>query len=350
MEKIAATPIFFIVGRPRSGTNLLRTLFDAHPEVNIPIECQFVVNLYRKYKQVQLWDRDRLEGFYADLLQQWKFDRWPIDRLALHKQLLAQPPDTTYAALCKLVYGAYQSVYPKEACVLLGDKNPGYTIYPELLLEIFPQARFIHFTRDYRDNFLSLRRVDFELPSIAYVVYKWKYFYRRMRAFTQLHPEQVYTLRYEELVQKPERVLPDLCAFLRLPYREEMLQFHQVQVPGEGIYQQEIQRKYHRSLMHPISSAKVNQWKTQLSPFQQKLADYVAGDTAEVAGYERRYKKLPCHVKWAALPGQLMGRGLYALTRLVDCFPATVRMRILALGPYVLGRSVKFFTSLFSRK
>lgn len=49
MVNIADTPFIFIVGRPRSGTTLLRTLYDAHPNVNIPPECQFVVNLYGKY-------------------------------------------------------------------------------------------------------------------------------------------------------------------------------------------------------------------------------------------------------------------------------------------------------------
>ncbi len=56
-------PIFFVVGRPRSGTTLLRTLFDAHPNVLVPPECQFIINLYPKYGKVTNWSKKNLESF-----------------------------------------------------------------------------------------------------------------------------------------------------------------------------------------------------------------------------------------------------------------------------------------------
>ncbi len=37
-NKVKSLPFFFIIGRPRSGTTLLRTLFDVHPNVIIPLE------------------------------------------------------------------------------------------------------------------------------------------------------------------------------------------------------------------------------------------------------------------------------------------------------------------------
>ncbi|HAH58404.1 MAG TPA: hypothetical protein DCL86_09670, partial [Bacteroidales bacterium] len=36
MDAQPTLPIFFIIGRPRSGTTLLRMLFEAHPQVIIP--------------------------------------------------------------------------------------------------------------------------------------------------------------------------------------------------------------------------------------------------------------------------------------------------------------------------
>ena len=36
IEKVRNVPMFFILGRPRTGSTLLRTLFDAHPGVIIP--------------------------------------------------------------------------------------------------------------------------------------------------------------------------------------------------------------------------------------------------------------------------------------------------------------------------
>ena len=49
LEKIRQTPMFFIVGRPRTGSTLLRTLFDAHPNVTIPQEWPMLLALYRRF-------------------------------------------------------------------------------------------------------------------------------------------------------------------------------------------------------------------------------------------------------------------------------------------------------------
>jgi hypothetical protein len=49
-------PFFFILGRPRSGTTLIRTLFDAHPNVKIPPEFPFIPLLARRFRNVKEWD------------------------------------------------------------------------------------------------------------------------------------------------------------------------------------------------------------------------------------------------------------------------------------------------------
>ncbi|HAL65426.1 MAG TPA: hypothetical protein DCP10_07675 [Bacteroidales bacterium] len=45
--------LFFILGRPRSGTTLLRTLLDAHPQVKVPPEYPVVLQLYKKYGRIR---------------------------------------------------------------------------------------------------------------------------------------------------------------------------------------------------------------------------------------------------------------------------------------------------------
>ena len=49
MRTLDRIPIFFIVGRPRSGTTLLRALFETNPNVCFPPECQFIINIYPEY-------------------------------------------------------------------------------------------------------------------------------------------------------------------------------------------------------------------------------------------------------------------------------------------------------------
>ncbi|PIY34553.1 MAG: hypothetical protein COZ08_01280, partial [Bacteroidetes bacterium CG_4_10_14_3_um_filter_42_6] len=65
----------------------------------------------------------------------------------LRHNLLELEGENLYGNICKAVYAVYPSLYPKENILLFGDKNPGYTIYTNRLLKIFPNSKFIHITR-----------------------------------------------------------------------------------------------------------------------------------------------------------------------------------------------------------
>mgnify|MGYP001825732367 CR=1 FL=1 len=236
-------PIFFIVGRPRSGTTLLRTLLDAHPNVIVPPECQFIINLYPKYGMIRNWKRKHLENFYKELLSQWLFNLWPLEKDELLDKLLLCEGENTYAGVCKVVYSSYQSVFQHDEIMALGDKNPGYTIYTEKLLKIFPEAKFIHIVRDYRDNFVSIKNVDFELPYISLTTAKWKIFLKRFRKAADRHPGTHLELRYEDLVSKPEKEFNAVCSFLNIPLSNIPLSFHEKKEEAAELYPKETLEK-----------------------------------------------------------------------------------------------------------
>ena len=75
--------MFFIIGRPRSGTTLLRILFEAHPHVIIPPESPFIISLYKKYGKVTSWDEKLIKEFCDDLFRQRYFDKWLIEKEVL---------------------------------------------------------------------------------------------------------------------------------------------------------------------------------------------------------------------------------------------------------------------------
>src|SRR5512139_531021 len=107
MEKPGPILVFFFIGRPRTGTTLVQSLLDAHPNVQMPWECQFVLNLYLKYGSLKHWNPETLEQFYSDLLRQWQFSAWNIDHEKLKADLLACEGETSYRAVCQVVYLNY---------------------------------------------------------------------------------------------------------------------------------------------------------------------------------------------------------------------------------------------------
>lgn len=339
-------PIFFVVGRPRSGTTLLRTLFDAHPNVIVPPECQFIINLYPKYGKIKNWSAEKLQAFYKELLNQWLFDLWPVNQARLLRNLLECRGAKDYNTICKVVYHEYQSVFNNGVLLAIGDKNPGYTIYTKKLLKIFPEAKFIHIVRDYRDNFISIRNVDFELPFISVTVTKWRLFVKKFRNAAKARPGTHIELKYEDLAAEPEKIFKELCEFVGIPFSKAPLDFHLKNEEALKIYPAEILKKYQASLFKKISTDRIGLWKKELKPAEVKVGDYCAGSFAESCGYERQYPKASFYIRIRSFPGICLAHLLSCATTIIDIFPYRLRNAILIKAPWVIGR---MYLSLFNR-
>ncbi|MHC1778043.1 MAG: sulfotransferase [Lentimicrobium sp.] len=347
MEQKSQIPVFFIIGRPRTGTTLLQSLFDAHPGISIPWECQFVLNLYPAYGKITHWRSDQLEAFYADLLNQWQFSSWNIDHEKLRNELLKCTGDHSYRDICQVVYLNFVSFYPKDKVNLIGDKNHGYTIYTSRLRKIYPEAKFIYMLRDYRDNFDSVKRVDFEVPIVSLVVFKWKYFYRKALRASKKYPDSFFFIRYEDLVSEPEKYFSKISDFLTIPFMPEVFDFYKMKGKAEETYPTDVLEKHHKSLFNPINTSRLGLWKKSMSETQVKIADLVAGKYAEQAGYERKYKRFNPYIALLAFPGVFYAECIYLLTYLVDRFPYRLREKILSKGPLMIA---KLFSGLFRKK
>ncbi|MEN8225182.1 MAG: sulfotransferase [Bacteroidota bacterium] len=340
-------PIFFIVGRPRSGTTLLRTLFDAHPNVVVPPECQFIINLYPKYGNIKQWTSALLKNFYNELVSQWYFDLWPLSAQRLHEHLMQCEGEYTYGTICKIVYHEYQSVFQHGMILSIGDKNPGYTIYTEKLLKIFPEAKFIHIIRDYRDNFFSIKNVDFELPLISLTVSKWKIFIKRFRKAKERYPESHLEIRYEDLVAEPEKQFRGLCNFIGIPFSKVPFDFYLKAGEARKLYPEKILLKYQSSLFKKISTNRIGLWKENLSQSEIRLGDAAAGDYAALYGYKKHFNKSSFMTRIMIIPGVCFAGLLSLATSIVDRLPYKMRMAILIKAPWIMGR---IYLSLFDRK
>lgn len=340
-------PVFFVVGRPRSGTTLLRTLFDAHPNVIVPPECQLIINLYPKYGKTTFWDQNKLEDFHRDLQKQWRFDLWPLDRNNLYRSLMACEGKHSYATICKVVYHEYRSIFKHGVLLAIGDKNPGYTIYTRRLLKIFPGAKFIHIVRDYRDNFVSIRNVDFELPFISVTVSKWRYFVRRFRKAAERHPGTHLEIQYEALVSEPEKTFGELCDFVGIPFSDKPFDFYKKSEEVLRIYPNDLILKYHSSLLKKINTSRTGIWENELTSSELKVADACAGRYAGLTGHKKLYAHPGLISQLRSFPGRTFAAILYLATWTIDSFPYKLRMTILSKAPLVVGR---FYLSLFNRK
>jgi hypothetical protein len=346
-QQVAAIPFFFILGRPRSGTTLLRTLFDAHPNVTIPVECSFLINMSQKYKNVKNWTSDLLMEFFEDAQKHIKFKSWDLDLDKVKADLLECEGKNTFQNVCKVIYFNFNSLFPKEDIRWIGDKNPVYAKYAPELLKLFPEVKFIHLIRDPRDNIISLKAMDFEMPSVALIAYRWEYSARKLYYFKKKHPGNFYTIRYEDLVSDPTRYYREMCDYLSIPYYESVFDFYKKQDEALKKFDSNIVLKYHKSLLSPINTSKVDRWKTELSEREIRIAESVAGRWTEVYGYERRYRKPGLNARLYSIPWLIYGRVLYASFIIVDLLPFSMKI-VLKNNGKILPRLFMKVSKLFS--
>jgi hypothetical protein len=327
LKTIADIPIFFIVGRERSGTSLLRSLFDANRNVSVPLECRFILNLYSKFHKKNFWTKDDLNEFYENIIVQPAFNLYSIDYDELKKKLLQMEGKNSYSSVCKVIYYTYKSWNEKDEIKLLGDKNPSYSLHLKKIIKLFPQAKFIHIIRDYRDNIYSMCKVNYESHFASSLAYRWKYYNKLIEKSKSSYPDIFYTIRYEDLVDDPAIQMKKLCDFVGIEYQPEMLEFYKAKDKILSAYPIEIVNKHQKSLFNPINKSSVNSWEKKLSEKQVKNAECVCGKFAENYNYKRKYKKPTILTRISSLPGIIYGHAYYYWISFLDHLPYRIKMK-----------------------
>ena len=303
MEKddLSKIPMFFILGRPRSGTTLLTTLFNAHPNIRIAPEFPVMLFLYQRFKHVRKWDETTIRAFVEHVFFYSKFNIRRIENLKLDKEFIIsellkyKDKGSIQLFLKSINYFAF-SIYNKEETLWIGDKNPVYSMSADRLRNIFPDAKFICIIRDYRDNFISIKKlaekeVAVEAPVLSLQVGRWRIFTRLFLNLKRRFPDKYYILRYEDLVSEQESTFRSLCEFLGIDYDPSVFDFHKKKEETVNTYGDFIYEKFHENLLKPINTGRMNTWQKVLTEEEVRMADQIAGKYADKLGYARQNKR-----------------------------------------------------------
>jgi len=323
-------PIFFIMGRPRSGTTLLSTLFDAHPNVKIPPEFPILLPLYQRFRKVRVWDETRIREFVGFIFQHNLFihrslENLKIDREAFTEHLMTLAGRGTLQDFMKQVNEQCFSLFPKGEILRIGDKNPVYSIYTPRFRKIFPEARFICIIRDYRDNFVSMKKLadlKLEAPILALQVYRWKYVAKLFLACARREPDRFRIIRYEDLVTDKNAVMADLCEFIGIPFDPGVFDFYRKKEETFRAYENPLVERFHGSLMNPVNTGRMDQWKKGMTAAEVRLADHVAGKYADRFGYSREDRKFHFSLWLRSLPAQVYGYLIFRVYYYGSMLPA----------------------------
>ena len=96
---MVATAFPFFVGSGRSGTTLLRAMFDSHPQLAIPGESHFVDEMIRDARRFDGAGRLDVDAFVSDLCSRSRFRNWGLDPDVLRSELQSSGPSSVPDAI-----------------------------------------------------------------------------------------------------------------------------------------------------------------------------------------------------------------------------------------------------------
>jgi len=294
--KIEDLPMAIIVGSPRSGTSMLRTFFDAHSQVQIPTEFPFFPFLYDVYRN-KPFEEYIIDSYIARIRftiqhQFWNINRWNIDFESLKKSLL-EAGNLRFAGVCKHTVASFKSVFNKRELSLLMLKEPLYTYYLNKIYRIFPDVKVIAIERDPRAQVNSIRNFKFGSRLITANALAWRKAQQKIASFQKKNQNKTYIIKYDQLVQDPEKELTRLCEFLCIPFEKDMLNYH--------LWKDDILKTYGfetigmhpsiKSTMQKPDVSKILEWKEALSKREIQLIETVNYRGMKRRGYIPQYKQ-----------------------------------------------------------
>lgn len=246
----------FIVGYIHTGTSLLKTILKRNPAVwAVTGETHFFQDLVRiKGEFSDLSDAETRRDYISFLIKlaylgnkraMWRRDEWTLADFGLTdaflSDILAATADVNeHEALFGMVNDRLATNAGKTVWI---EKTPEHVYYLGQLLHYLPNAKVIELVRDPRatlasrklrqtgDAWLDAKETKESLEVDRMTNYDpildammWKEAINAAHDVRRNRPQNIITIRYEDLATNPTEILQQICRFTDLEYSDDMLE------------------------------------------------------------------------------------------------------------------------------
>lgn len=300
----------FIIGMPRSGTKLLRGLLSKHPRMRIlAAETDFLAFIEEwLQRQGSPATAAAFEQFANSMQGANYFNFRPAGRGPFRWQ--------DWRAACNgnfdvgglfEGFARYELGAVRGAGTIWADKSPAYIRHVPLLLKHFPAARVLHIVRDVRDHCVSMRNAWGK--DIRRSAWRWGQDVLAAHRQCLIKPGRCLEVKFEALLQQPERQLRRICMFLDLNFFSGLTELSQsVEQRGYAAGRTEIVRDNFRKFETRLTTREIRSieslaWHgmralsyapvcasgaTRMSPVMQKALQFKDGAHLVASGMARR--------------------------------------------------------------
>ncbi|RCK73017.1 MAG: Protein-tyrosine sulfotransferase 1 [Anaerolineae bacterium] len=279
----------FICGHPKSGTTLLLSLLDSHPQLLVyPVESVFFRGVWPR-----LWNLDHQERLslakrfllhyfesqsadHKSMLEKYLSSVQQMDQL-LPSDKVRHEGDYLSAAIFAFAQ-AHDLVLTSLRYWV--EKTPFNELYADQIFRWWPDARCIHVVRDPRDNYATYRRKH---PNLSPERFSraWnsslEMGLRNQRRYGKSH---YLLLRYEDLLLDPEKTISDIALFLDIEKDESLYQPTKLGAAWQG-------NSMFNDRFAGISKRPLGRWKTELDQPDAAFIEVACRRGMNILNYER---------------------------------------------------------------
>lgn len=295
MTELRDSPIF-IAGHPMSGTSLLRSVLDSHPElVAYPEETSFFRRYLPKAAGKSRLEKLILSDRYLTHIFEWNQVKPPahqasfLDRdyshipIAQVRQAVKQQVADQFrhdGDMLSAVILAYGQVTGKItwATHRWVENTPYNEHYADQIFKWWPKALMVHTVRDPRDIFTLYQRKHSNWSPDAFAMNWARSTLAGLDNLARFSANRYLLLSYEDLVSAPDEELRQLCQFLRISDDPSLRHRAQDGKPWAGNPMVEDQ-------FTAIGATPVGRWRDTLPPEEVAILEVVAGPLMRRMGY-----------------------------------------------------------------
>ena len=280
----------FIAGPAKSGTSLLVSLLDGHPELLVlPEETAYFPTAVRKYAGDRRAQFGYLTGkALCSILfggpggyERHDYSHFPHERLRAEFERGAFDPANAKRDLLVLLCEAYASVIgrPLESVRRWVEKTPANRDHLPAIFARFPQAKVILTLRDPRALLAAQIKLEQSRQRRRFSIYLCVEHWRTAAKLALRAEPQVFVAPFERTLSAPAETLQRLCEFLDIRYDEGMLTPTKAGRPWEG--NSAAQQRF-----DSISPEPINRWRGFLTEPEIAWVEHHCRDLMVPLGYE----------------------------------------------------------------
>jgi len=303
----------FILGCHKSGTTLLRSLFDGHPDLFvIPFEAHFFQNLskwvdYRlratlpmpltseKIRQRLIDWVKRCNEAYDPQSDNFSQGRWDVQRFSdyLNKVNPSSQREWFDTYIFALYYSLYATEMPRQKRFV--EKSVENAEFVAELQAMYPKAFFIHIIRNPYATLVSIRKYKsrngypFLGPILRAMYNSYYYLYKNQGLY-----KNYYVLKYEDLITSSDMEMTAIASFVEIAKDQIFLM---PTVLGENWGGNSTSGKK----FNGISTAALHSWRNQIYPYEVLLINRLFPFVLDDYGYP--HLEVPCN-RWMPMPGE----------------------------------------------